>query len=307
MTGIAGVKFSAKPSSSSSGSADRLNWNHTTSNAALGLELQADYIEYDSKKKGEILMLGHPKITRKKGLRLYRAHADQSDYDESGEVLRMIGHATFTFSDVPYSIIENTANRIVLTGGPADHGQEADRLRGQQLREKAVEEYQRAIQADPKKIQARLDLGDTLIRLGRKDSAWVIYHQAAEDFPDSAQPLLKMGNYHHELKQADKAREGYRKALEKDPQCIEASNNLAVLDMEEKNYKEAAKLLDVCIKLKPDYANAYMNRGIIARDVEHDSKVALENYRKYVELKGPRTAQARKWIAELEKKQKYDK
>jgi tetratricopeptide (TPR) repeat protein len=188
----------------------------------------------------------------------------------------------------------------IIIGSYPYHYQKAEQMRRRQQYDKAAEEYDRAIQADPKQIQARLDLGDMMMRLERYSRARISYERAMETFPDSAQPLLKMGNYHHDMKQADKSREFYRKALDKDPQYVEAYNNLAVLDMEEKNYKEAAKLLDEVIKLDPNYQNAYLNRGIIASDIEHDRDAALRHYKKYVELDGPRKPQVINWIKELE-------
>lgn len=192
------------------------------------------------------------------------------------------------------------SDQDIILGSYPYHYQKAESLRRRQQYEKAAEEYERAIQADPKQIQALLDLGDLMLRLERAQRARIYYEKAQQSFPESAKPLLKMGNYYMNLKQSDKAREYYRKALDKDPQYVEAYNNLAVLDMQERKYAEATKLLDEIIKLDPTYQNAYLNRGIIASDVEHDHAAALRNYKKYVELNGPRAAQVRKWVDEIE-------
>lgn len=192
------------------------------------------------------------------------------------------------------------SDRDIIIGTYPYHYQKAQQFRRRQQYDKAAEEYERAIQADPKQIQARLDIGDMMMRLERYQPALVYYQQALAAFPDSPRPLLKIGNYHLTLKQPDKARQFYRQALDKDPQYVESYNNLAVLDMSEKNFTEAAKMLDEIIKMEPSYTNAYLNRGIIASDVEHNRDAALQYYKKYVELNGPRKDQVQGWIKELE-------
>jgi len=191
------------------------------------------------------------------------------------------------------------SDQDVILGTYPYHYQKAESYRSHRQWDKAAEEYQSAIQADPKQLQAHLDLGDMMRRMERYERARIYYEQSMEDFPASPRPLLKLGNYYQDLKQPDHAREFFHKALEKDPKYVEAYNNLAVLDMQEKKYVEAAKLLDEIIKLDPKYSNAYLNRGIIAGDIEHNRDLELQCFRKYVELKGARKDEVTKWIEDL--------
>lgn len=51
-----------------------------------------------------------------------------------------------------------------------------------------------------------------------------------------------------------------------------------------KNYKEAVKLYDQAIKLKPDYAEAYCYRGMARYNLK-DSKGAIQDFTKAIQLK----------------------
>jgi tetratricopeptide (TPR) repeat protein len=139
-----------------------------------------------------------------------------------------------------------------------------------------------------------------MMKMGRQPRARFHFEKAMEDFPRSPRPDLKMGNYYLQLNRPDDARASFRKSIEKDPNYVEGYNNLAVMAMKEKKWDEAGKMLEEIVKIQPDYANAYLNRGIIASDIEKNKPKALENFKHYVELNGPRTAQVQRWIKELE-------
>lgn len=165
--------------------------------------------------------------------------------------------------------------------------------------EQAVDEFQRAMQIDPKQIEPRLALGDMMMKMERYTEAQFHYETARQQFPNSPRPELKLGNLALAMNRRDQAAEDFRRALEKDPKFAEALNNLAFMSMQDKDYTEAARLLDQALSIKPDYPNAILNRGIIASDVQHDNATALRMYRRYVELDGPRSAEVRRWIKDL--------
>ena len=70
--------------------------------------------------------------------------------------------------------------------------------------------------------------------------------------------------------------------------------------MQDGRFTEAADILDSVIDLDPDYANAHLNRGIIASDVEKNTRKALRHFRAYIDLDGPRSPSVRNWINDLE-------
>lgn len=191
---------------------------------------------------------------------------------------------------------------IILATYPY-HYQKARAWRARQLYDRAAEEYENALRADPRQIDARIELGDMLMRLGRSDRARFHYEHALQDFPDSPVPLFKLGRYYSELNQPDRARDYYNQALKKDPKYVEAYNNLGVMDMKEEKFVDAAKIFDKIIQLDSNYANAFMNRGIIASDIEKNKDLALRCFKRYVELNGPRP-DVRRWISDMENETK---
>jgi tetratricopeptide (TPR) repeat protein len=188
----------------------------------------------------------------------------------------------------------------IILGSYAYHERKAEQLRRRGQFAAAEEEYLRALDTDPGRIEARLELGDMLLRQERYERARYHYRQAMNDFPESPRPYHKLGNYYLDINRPEDSRALFRQALEKDPGYLEAYNNLAVLDMNEGKFDSARAILDEMIRQDPTYVNAYLNRGIVAGDIDGDRDKALDSYSRYVELNGPRAEEVRGWIRDLQ-------
>ncbi len=219
----------------------------------------------------------------------------------AAEVRAALFPATVSTEEVMPSATDPTyANdRSIILNTYPYHFSNALRLQKNREFEKAAEEYQLAITLDAAQMDARLNLGDCMLRLERFPQALFHYTRALEQFPDSPKPLLKMGNYNEAIKRTDAARDFYGKARDKDPKYIEPYNNLAAIEIREKNYDKAVELLNQAIQIDPGYSLAYLNLGI-AQERKRDKAAALAAYRKYVDLGGEQAAEVRKWIAEME-------
>lgn len=93
----------------------------------------------------------------------------------------------------------------------------------------ALDAYQCAIEADPRHVDARLNLGRLLHELGRLDQAEIVYREALSL---GAQDPLTLYNLGVLLGDADRGREAaplYEAALRVDPQLADAHYNLALL------------------------------------------------------------------------------
>lgn len=191
------------------------------------------------------------------------------------------------------------ADREIILNTYPYHFANAQRFQRNREYEKAASEYQRALNADPDQIEARLNLGDVMMQLQRYPQALFHYTTALEQFPESPRPLLKLGNYYDTLAQGDLARDYYRRALGKDPTYVEAMNNLAAMEIRERNYEEAIRLLRSLTEISPGYTLAYMNLGI-AYENSGNSTAALDAYRSYIDLGGERAAEVRQWVSEME-------
>ncbi len=196
-----------------------------------------------------------------------------------------------------------TGGSEIILGSFGYHQEKAEAFRARGQYDLAAQEYQRALAAEPGRIEARLELGDVMLRLERHEQARVHYEMARRQFPDSPRPELKLGNLMLAMGRREEARGHFRLALAIDPRFTEALNNLAVLAMQDREHAEAIRLLDEALRIDPEYANAHLNRGILAGDVEQDDAAALGHFRSYVELGGERAGEVQRWIAELEQPQ----
>ena len=187
----------------------------------------------------------------------------------------------------------------VILGTYPYHMEKARQFRDRSQFQLAAEEYQRALEVDPGRLEPRLEIGDMMMRQERYTQARLHYERAMEQFPASPRPELKIGNLMLAMNQPGEARGWFRRALAKDQNFVEALNNMAVLDMQEERFQEAAQGLDRIVQIDPTYANAWLNRGIIASDIEQQPARAIEYFQRYVELGGARSDQVRQWIREL--------
>jgi tetratricopeptide (TPR) repeat protein len=216
------------------------------------------------------------------------------------EVRTLVFPGTEAEAEMPSAIEPTYApTRQMVLGSPAYHLEHGRRFESQGNWQRAADEYRVALGADPGQLEARLSLGDMMLKLERHARAYAHYAEAVRRFPGSPRPLLKMGNYYDALGRSDLARDYYSQALFLDPRYSEALNNLAALEIRGENYEEAVALLEMAVSSQPEYALPYLNLGI-ARENSGDREGALAAYRKYVDLGGSRSEEVSVWIAEME-------
>lgn len=81
----------------------------------------------------------------------------------------------------------------------------------------------------------------------------------ATDKTGSAETLCQTGKQHHLNGNLAEAKLCYEKALQADPGCATALNNLGVILMAEQNYPEARKSFEKALRLKPEYVDPCYN------------------------------------------------
>jgi tetratricopeptide (TPR) repeat protein len=79
----------------------------------------------------------------------------------------------------------------------------------------------------------------------------------------SAADFLALGDFDFDRGACNEAIADYTRAIDLDAQFAAAYNNRAYTNMRQQNYAAALPDLDRAIELRPDYANALMNRGDI--------------------------------------------
>jgi tetratricopeptide (TPR) repeat protein len=125
---------------------------------------------------------------------------------------------------------------------------------------------QEEVKKDPKNLKAWIDLGNLMMDTHRYQEAIDAYAKALELDPRNVNVRVDMGTCYRNVNKPDIAIKEYKKALEIDPAHIQAHQNMAV---------------------------------VLAYDL-HDSKQALKEFEKVIEL-APNAADADKIKAEIQK------
>jgi len=71
--------------------------------------------------------------------------------------------------------------------------------------------------------------------------------------------------------------------------------------MERKKIDDAQKAFESAIALDKNFADPYLNLGILYEEERQNKILALKNYLDYVDLGGSKSDEVRKWIEELKK------
>ena len=101
--------------------------------------------------------------------------------------------------------------------------------------EKALEDFNRAIQLDPQKYDGYLGRANTLNTLGRYEDALQDYDRALEIDPNLANAYINRGSAYSHLGQYEKAIADYEKGLELDPEIDDPPGFLKRLFSNEPN------------------------------------------------------------------------
>ncbi len=113
-----------------------------------------------------------------------------------------------------------------------------------------IEQMRQAATATPKNAEAWTHLGDTLMDAQRFPEAIDAYEKALALNPKNVSVLVDQGTCYRGIGKFDKAVEQYRKA----------------------------------IKIDPSFPNAHLNLGVVLAFDLHDSKQAVPEFQKYLEL-----------------------
>ena len=98
------------------------------------------------------------------------------------------------------------------------------------------------------------------------------------------------------------AMQAYRKAIDLDPSDAMTVNNLALMLMEDKQFREAATLLRNGLDYAPDVPELHYNLGVVSELYLLDLETALRHYRRYRDLSESGDKAVDGWIADLERR-----
>jgi tetratricopeptide (TPR) repeat protein len=130
----------------------------------------------------------------------------------------------------------------------------------------AVQEQERALEADPKNVQANINLISLYARVGEMDKAEQHYQMAARLNPNRADAYYNHGVLLFMQGQFEEAGQAYREALKINPYYPEAHNNLGFLLEKQGQTDAAMEEYQAAVKNQPNYRLAlYHIATILAR------------------------------------------
>ncbi|MCE0521637.1 MAG: tetratricopeptide repeat protein [Methylacidiphilales bacterium] len=115
----------------------------------------------------------------------------------------------------------------------------------------AVAQFDEAIRLDPRDADAYDNLGATLMQLGRTSEAMDYFRQAIA-ISNFAQPHNDLGNALVQQGKVDEAISEYQKALAIDPEVAAVHENLGVALLKEKRVPEAIQQFEIAAKIDPE-------------------------------------------------------
>ncbi|MGB7000555.1 MAG: tetratricopeptide repeat protein, partial [Halobacteriota archaeon] len=159
----------------------------------------------------------------------------------------------------------------------------AQALVGLKQFDKAVENFNEAIEHNPKNDDAYKRRGDAYRRLEQYERAIEDYNMAIELNPNYAAAHNNRGIAFRKLNQLERAIEDYNMAIELNPEHALAYHNRGLAYRRLEQYERAIEDYNMAIELNPEYTDAYINRGIAYRRLEQLER-AIEDYNKALEL-----------------------
>jgi len=127
--------------------------------------------------------------------------------------------------------------------------------------------------------------------LGNAQRGLLLYTEARHSYekalalsPNNPRYIYNIGLTFFDQEKFGQAKECFRKCLAGDPGIAEAHNNLAACSLKLQDPLNALYPADRAIELKPDYAEAWCNRGNALNDLKRHGE-ALSSYDRAIELK----------------------
>jgi tetratricopeptide (TPR) repeat protein len=149
--------------------------------------------------------------------------------------------------------------------------------------ERAIEDFDKAIELDPNPTMAYFSRGAAYGNLGQPERAIEDLDKAIELDPNLTMAYFGRGIAHGELGQPERAIEDFDKAIELDPNRAVAYSNRGDAYRKLGQPERAIEDFDKAIELNPNLAVAYLNRGLAYNALSQPER-AIEDSDKAIEI-----------------------
>ncbi len=150
--------------------------------------------------------------------------------------------------------------------------------------DEAIACYQSAVQISPDFADAHNNLGNALLQKGDVDEAITQCQKALQISPDFAEAHINLGNALFQKGDIDEAMVHYQKALAIKPDNAEACNNLGNAALRKGGLDEAIAHYQKAIQIKPDYVEAHFNLALAFRK-HGEIGEAIRQFQEVIRLK----------------------
>lgn len=142
------------------------------------------------------------------------------------------------------------------------------------------------------------------LKNGNVDQALDLLLEVSREAPDKPYIFTNIGLAYLKLEQPGQAEQAFVDALEKDDRDAVAHNHLGILLRQQGNFAEALQHYRRAIQIDDEYAQAYLNLGILYDLYLQDLEKALRHYETYLSLTGEENPQVTGWITDIQRQLK---
>ncbi len=135
---------------------------------------------------------------------------------------------------------------------------------------------------------------------GNTKTAIKLLQAITEKHQDFSAAFTNLGLQHLAAENHKQAEAALRKALKINPEDAVACNHLGVILRFKGQFDDARDMYANAIKLKPDYALAHYNIGILYDIYLYELPLALNHYRQYLDLSDKDDELVKQWVTDLE-------
>lgn len=154
------------------------------------------------------------------------------------------------------------------------------------LFDQAVEAYQKALELRPFYADAHVGLGDARAAKGEVDAAISSYQKALLYNPGNPKVHLSLGKiYYGEKGLYYESVASYKKAIELDPQFLEARMGLGEVYEDKGLYDDAIREYRQVVELDPQHTGALYNLALVYEKV--DPREAIARWERYIQVAVP--------------------
>ena len=162
-----------------------------------------------------------------------------------------------------------------------------------------TEEQKRQIEEEAALTRRDYDLALTTMRQGNYLLAINQFMTFNTTHPGHSGAYVNLGILYHKTNQLELAEKALRQAVELNPKQPKAQNLLGMVYRELGRFNDALTAYNSAIAADENYADAYLNLGILYDLYLLDGKKALQFYSQYQKLTGNTDAQVSLWVKEL--------